>query len=281
MEKEHIDYSDLEYGSFEPSEFQSNVIQLTRAMPHNWLGKRLGYGLRKLVLNDRNMPFDVDVFGYDLRLYPYDNKCEKRAVCLPQFFDPDERRILKEFAGSKNSFTFIDLGANVGLYSLYMNSLNLPKFKCVAIEADPYIYQRLSYNIQNNNLAIEAHNIAVSDTNGHITLNINPKNRGENSIASDQGSGESINIPCKTLLDIMDDAKIRKADAIKLDLEGAEEAVLTYFFEVGVRERFPNLILIEDAPNRWDSDIYALIESKSYALTNKTKANRVYLLKNT
>ncbi|MAS87432.1 MAG: FkbM family methyltransferase [Micavibrio sp.] len=269
-----------QYGSYKPNALKQSVIGLTRTLPNNWFGKRLGFTLRKLVHGKNRLPIDTDVFGLNLRLHGYDNKCEKRVVCLPQMFDPEERHVLETAARAKGKdFNFIDLGANVGLYSLFMASLKLPNTKIIAIEADPYIYQRLRFNIDNNNLDIQAFNMAVSDTDGTITLNINPKNRGENSIIHAQGDGEKIDVKCQTLLSIMDTQNMKQADAIKLDLEGAEETVLTSFFAHAPKSRLPKLILIENAPERWESDIYALIEQQGYNLHFANKSNRVYTLK--
>ncbi len=76
------------YGHYAPDAQQARMIALTRALPNSWLGKRLGFTLRKLVKREKGMPFDIDVFGMMMRLFPYDNKCEKRVLCLPQLFDP-------------------------------------------------------------------------------------------------------------------------------------------------------------------------------------------------
>src|SRR3712207_8765815 len=55
-------------------------------------------------------------------LFPYttlfrsNNISEKKVLFTPQFFDPEELGILK--SRLKDAFTFIDVGANIGAYSL-------------------------------------------------------------------------------------------------------------------------------------------------------------------
>lgn len=272
------------YGTYAPNSFQKTMIGLTRALPENWLGKRLGFVLRKTVHGGRKTPMDISVYNQNLRLHPYDNRCEKRVICMPQFFDNAERFALRDFAKSKGEagFSFIDLGANVGLYSLYLSGLGLKNLRIVAVEADPYIFQRLAYNIQNNpqSALISLYNIAVADQDGTLTLNINPKNRGENSLSETKGSDfEKINVPAKTLLSLMDGEGLQAADAIKLDLEGAEDPVLTTFFKTAPIERYPTMIVIEDAPKRWAGDLFALLEKSGYDLYQTTDMNRVYVLK--
>ena len=65
-----------------------------------------------------------------------------------------------------------------------------------------------------------------------------------------------------------------------VDLEGAEEIVLTSFFKEAPKERYPELILIENAPDRWNIDIYALLKKEGYILDKATRTNRIYRLKN-
>lgn len=279
-----IDYSDAPYGAFSPSELQKIGICLSRILPYGWFGKRLGFALRKLVHGKTDTPLDMGVFGQDLRLYPYDNRCEKMAICMPQFFDPEELKILKSFAlkNHPDDFVFFDLGSNVGLYSLFLAGLDHPKMKIVAVEADPYIYKRLRYNVHNNNLdkKILAHNVAVSDQNGTLTLYLNKKNRGENSMHSLKGTDQEIvEAQSYTLLTLMEETDVMKPHAIKLDLEGAEEPVLSRFFEEAPENRFPDLILIENAPERWKFDLFELIEERGYILHKETRMNKIYVLK--
>ena len=93
-----------EFGAFAPSAFQQKIMGFTRSLPDTWLGRRMGFALRKLVHGGRQEPIDTDVFGLKMRLHPQGNKCEKRVICLPQFFDPEERRILEEFANDYQQF---------------------------------------------------------------------------------------------------------------------------------------------------------------------------------
>ena len=99
------------------------MLALTRAMPENWLGLRLAILFRRLIVGRIGEGCrDTTLWGMRLRLYPRRNGCEKNALFTPQMFDTMERRVLAEAVRRKRggAFTFVDIGANVGLYSLYL-----------------------------------------------------------------------------------------------------------------------------------------------------------------
>ena len=81
---------------------------------------------RRGCLAGRHDPIDIDVFGQcRARLYPRSNRCEKRVFLGVNSWDLDERTAISadmEASPSSPPFVFIDGGANVGLYSLYVAS---------------------------------------------------------------------------------------------------------------------------------------------------------------
>src|SRR5947199_3820472 len=115
------------YGSHPPDRLTRAVLGLTRRLPANWLGLRTSMPFRRIVidwLDER--PVDTTLWNARVRLYPSRNSCEKNALFTPQMLDVIERRVLaaaidRRLAEGK-TFTFIDIGANVGLYSLFVAS---------------------------------------------------------------------------------------------------------------------------------------------------------------
>src|SRR2546423_5863387 len=112
------------WGAYLPGAYDRAVLALTRAMPANWIGQRLAILFRRLIMSRIGEGCrDTMLWGMRLRLYPRRNGCEKNALFTPQMFDTTERRVLAEALGRKGKkFTFVDIGANVGLYSLYLAS---------------------------------------------------------------------------------------------------------------------------------------------------------------
>jgi hypothetical protein len=70
------------FGACAPNAFQRAVIGFTRGRKENWLGKRLSYFTRRLVLTGLNRPLDVETYGLPFRLHPTDNLCEKRTMLV-------------------------------------------------------------------------------------------------------------------------------------------------------------------------------------------------------
>ena len=112
------------YGSRAPGALDRFALALTRAMPNNWLGLRLAILFRRIVTTRLGRgALDTQLWGMRLRLYALGNGCEKNALFTPQMFDVMERGILADAIGRKrDGFTFVDIGANVGLYSLFVAS---------------------------------------------------------------------------------------------------------------------------------------------------------------
>lgn len=265
------------FGTYAPGPWQKTVMSLTTRLPANWLGKRLAFALRRLALPGKKRPFDVQLLNRRLRLYPYDNICEKRVLFTPQMFDADERTALADMARAKpDGFTFLDIGANVGLYSQFVAGLPGENTRIVAVEADPEMYARLCFNISaNDDARILALNCAAGAENGTLKLFIDTENRGENSAVIESATGQSIEVPSRTLLDIMDEAGIGTPDALKIDIEGAEYPVLKAFVEAAPKDRLPRMMIIENAPARWEGDLFGILERAGFKTRETTRLNRI------
>jgi FkbM family methyltransferase len=260
------------YGTYSPSGFQRAVMRLTRSVPETWLGKRIAFAARRLALAGLKSPLDIDVFGRKLRVHPEDNVCEKRVLFTPQFFDPVELQVLA--SAIREGFTFVDLGANVGVYSLFVAGLAGRKARVLAVEPQPEIYRRLTFNVAANDLGtIQTMQCAVADRDGTLDLFIDRGNRGQSSIA--MVTGEKVTVPCRTLESALVDAGFDRVDALKIDIEGAEDTVLVPFFATAPSRLWPSLILLETSSDRWKLDCVALCIEHGYRETHRTRLNVV------
>src|SRR5438045_9765302 len=191
------------WGSHLPDAYERAVLALTRAMPENWLGQRLAILFRRLIMSRIGEGCrDTMLWGMRLRLYPRRNGCEKNALFTPQMFDRMERRVLAEAVRQRRSaFTFVDIGANVGLYSLYLASCG--DVRTLAIEPQPGIVERLRFHLAANPAAkVDVLPIALSDRAGEATLVINDSDNGGTHVDKDDGrrdAGERISVPSQRL----------------------------------------------------------------------------------
>jgi len=262
------------FGAYAPSAFQRAVIGLTRTLPETWFGKRAAFAARRLVMTGLRSPLDVDVFGARMRVHPEDNTCEKRVLFTPQFFDPLELRVLADAVAAKgrSGFTFVDLGANVGVYSLFVATLAGREGRVLAVEPQPEIYRRLAFNVATNDLGtIRTLQCAVADRDGSLDLFIDRGNRGQSSIA--MKTGERVTVPCRTLESVLAETGFSRVDALKIDIEGAEDTVLVPFFAAAPPELRPAMILLELSSDRWQTDCVALCIEHGYTVTHRTRLN--------
>lgn len=271
----------IAYDRYKPNAMQGVIMAITRAMPNMWLTKRVAFLLRKLVLMRLKTPIDTEVFGLKWRLYPKQNLCEKRILFTPQWFDVVEREILRRYI--KPDAIFLDIGANIGAYTLYVSSLVGPEARVYAFEPQPEIYERLLYNLSlNPTHMVKALACAVADKDGEMTLFLNRHNKGEASVVllgqQDMADIETFTVPCKTLLTVIEEEALPRIDAIKLDVEGAEDLILAPFFRDAAEAFYPKLIILENARTRWATDLVGLLQDKGYRLIAETRMNLVFTL---
>jgi FkbM family methyltransferase len=265
------------WGAHRPDAYERAVLALTRAMPENWLGLRLAILLRRLIMGRIGEGCrDTMLWGMRLRLYPRRNGCEKNALFTPQMFDTMERRVLADAVKRKGgAFIFVDVGANVGLYSLYLASCG--DVRTLAIEPQPGIVERLRFHVTANpSVKVDVRPVAVSDRDGKATLVLDPGDSGGTHLEKPEGrleAGERVSVPSRPLLAVLSEAGITAVDALKIDVEGAEDIVLGPFLRDAPQALLPRLILVEDTRGMWGIDLFALLAGRGYTELQRSRQN--------
>lgn len=265
------------FGTFAPKGLVARIIGWTRCASDSFLGRKLAYALRRLGLNSlKGKPVDIEALGAQMRLYPDGNVCEKRVLFTPQYFDAQERELLA--ARIRDGFCFIDIGANIGAYSLFVAARAGRGARILAVEPQPEVFARLTYNIAQNPFGtVKAIACALADKPGELTLFLDPANKGESSVRILRSSAaQTVRVPATTLLALMQSEGYDRLDAIKLDVEGAEDLILEPFLRDAPEALWPGFIVIEDSRGRWQADLPGLLESKGYRLVTQTRLNLVY-----
>lgn len=268
---------DKPWGAFRPEGFLARVVAWTRAMPDTFLGRKRAYALRRLGLRLlKGRPADVEALGARMRLHPDGNVCEKRVLFTPQYFDAAERELLA--SRIRDGFRFIDIGANIGAYSLFVAAQAKSGARILAVEPQPEIFARLAYNIALNPFgSIKAVACALADKPGEVTLFLDQGNRGESSVRILRSTaGVAVRVPATTLHALAVSEGYERIDAVKLDVEGAEDLILEPFLRDAPETLWPALIIIEDSRDRWQSDLTTLLEQKGYHLILQSRLNLVY-----
>ena len=266
------------FGSFAPTGTVSTLLKLTRSLPDSWLGKRLAFTLRRLaVMRLQGNPVDTSALGARMRLFPYNNVCEKRILFTPQYFDAEERAVIE--ARMKDGFHFVDIGANIGGYALFVAGIAGQSARILALEPQPNIFERLAYNIGLNPFGtVKAIACAVADKDGELTLFVDKNNSGESSVKIVSGvpGASNIRVPAKRLMTLLAEENFKRIDAIKLDVEGAEDLILETFFKDAPQDLWPKLLLIERGGTRWSIDVPTLLRKSGYQLIATTRNNQIY-----
>ena len=280
------------FGARAPGWLDNSVIAATSRLPDNWLGLRLAIALRRIVTTHLAGDGGLDVvrWGLRMRLHPRRNGCEKNALFTPQMYEPAERvelaaEIEKAKAanqGADRAFVFIDVGANVGLFSLFVAARAGPNAQILAIEPEPQNLERLRFNIAANpGIPIRVVPLALGEKKGLVALEVDGRDRGgTRTRALTSMEGEKLNpeshaplVDCCTLLDLLRQEEISHIDALKIDVEGAEDRVLEPFFRDAPQTLRPNLIIIEDGRDSWRTDLFSVFSQCGYTIATRTKLN--------
>jgi FkbM family methyltransferase len=187
----------------------------------------------------REGPIDYRFRDMNYRLNIRDNTGEQ-GILLNADYNAEELAFLA--GGLKPGGVFVDVGANVGLFSLPLASVVGPKGKVLAIEPDPVIRKRLETNVAANDApAVRIVPFALGDREGEVSFIQDDRNLGHNRV----GEAGGITVPMKPMLTVLTEAGVAQVDAFKIDVEGFEDKVLNPFFETAPRSLWPRRVVIE------------------------------------
>lgn len=267
------------FGTYTPHPWQRLLLRFSQNQPVSWIGRRFALILRRLVLSKQTNCIDAEAEGLRMRVYVIDNVSERKFLFMPQFCDPAERAYVEEHLSPDG--VFLDIGANAGIYTLTAARVYArlgTTGHVLAVEANPTMQARLSFNVAVNGFdpQVRLAPIALSDQTGEVEFTISDSNLGESGL-NIPGSTK-LRVPCKTLADLLRDEGVHKMDGMKIDVEGAEDVILTPFFQEADRELFPGFIIIENSAYRWRSDLLSLLARVGYRKHSEHKMNLILVL---
>lgn len=248
-----------------------------QAMPVNWIGRRLALACRKIALAGGARMADAEVEGLKFRFYLRDNVSERKYLFMPQFFDAFERGLLR--LKLKADGVFVDVGANAGIYTMTAAACVGAGGRVIAVEPNPAVLERLLFNAALNGVSSRVTPVqaGVSDAEGQFSLVLDESNLGGSSLV-ERRSDKSISVPCYTLLQIAARAGIGKIDAMKIDIEGAEDRALVPFLQSAPDGLLPALLILENSPQAWKADLPAALRQRGYRQSAVTRMNQVWEL---
>jgi FkbM family methyltransferase len=258
------------FGAFAPTRAQTAII----ALAHCSRLKRGAFRpmLSKLVNRLRAGPVDVQYQGAPFRFYHQASATERGALFNPDY-NLDELDFLR--AHTPPGGVFVDVGANVGTYTMVLARHVGTLGKVIAIEPHPIIHARLAFNRAASGLS-QVHLVAAAagPSDGELMIETDGYNLGASHIVSGDRLGNAIKVPSMRLQRILGNAGANHVDALKIDVEGFEDRVLTGFFKEAPRGLWPRAVVIEHlSRNEWQDDCIADMRMRGYAETGRTRSN--------
>lgn len=131
---------------------------------------------------------------------------------------------------AKSANTFMDIGSYVGFYTLLAKTIH-PAICAIAFEPVPSIYQRLSAQIQINNLdgKVILENAVIADEmlrKVPFFVPTHPWATSASLVADFKAVTKEIHVQSYTLDGYIQSRNVEQVDLIKIDVEGAEYKVL-------------------------------------------------------
>ncbi|WP_249779806.1 FkbM family methyltransferase [Bradyrhizobium sediminis] len=258
------------FGAFAPNAAQAAIIRLAQR-------SRLKRGafrpmLSRLVNLLRAGPVDVHYQGASFRFYHQASATERGALFNPDY-NIEELDFLR--AHTPAGGVFVDVGANVGTYAMVLARRVGATGKVIAIEPHPVTHARLKFNCAASGYTqVTLVAAAAGPSDGELMIETDGDNLGASHIVSGDPAGNAIRVPSLRLQRILADAGVDHVDALKIDVEGFEDRVLTGFFEQAPSSLWPRAVVIEHlSRNEWLKDCIADMRARGYAETGKTRSN--------
>jgi len=198
----------------------------------------------------------------------------QREILLRHVWDPR----ITEFVLTNLSpgMLFMDIGANVGHFTLVAAQRVGPSGRVVAVEPNPSVAEQLRQNIARSGLsnvavveaacsgANERRSFYLADASGIGTT-------GGSSFSRQNAETDTcVEVACLTVDQLVESTKTTHVDLVKIDVEGAEMSVLRGM--TGTLKRFRPRLITEIHPKKLESfgtnpaDVIAFVEGFGYRI---------------
>lgn len=215
---------------------------------------------------------DIQIRSVKYRLNISNNMTDIKILSSSKEYDKEELDVLRQQC---RGGVFVDLGANIGYYSLALATGGADSV--LSIEPNPPTLKRLRFNIAINGLddRIQVAPVGVGD-HGEAQLFSTGDLGCASLLEKDAPNCSPTTIQTRPLLSILDEHNIQTIDGMKVDVEGLEDRALIPFFETAPKNRWPSCLVIEHAHRPdWKTDLIAYLLDQGYVQTNRTRANTV------
>jgi FkbM family methyltransferase len=257
------------FGTYAPGGWQRFLIGLAKkTVLHRGLFRDF---MTRLIMGDEGRPMDVLFRGCAYRLLGQNNLIEYGILLHPKYNGADIDFLLE---GAPADANFLDIGSNIGLYTLPLAKAAGSNGMVVAIDANPLMAHTLMWNAAASGIAnIQMFACAVSDREGRGDLVVRKDDIAiVNLVEKDDGA-----VPVRTLASIIAQSGIGSIYGLKIDIEGHEDKALVPYFETAPESMLPQRIVIEHPEPEQDyPGCEKVFAAKGYKLTGRSRNNSFY-----
>lgn len=210
----------------------------------------------------RNPVTLVHTHGFDIGLDPKDMGVSP-SIAVLGWHEMKTTELFIKLIGKGS--TVVDVGANIGFFTLLAARLVGEKGIVLSFEPEPASFSLLTKSVERNNFDnVKLFQRCISNLDGQRQLHLSvTHNKGLHSIATDLG-GPSIPVQSVRLDTVASGLRIGSIDLLKIDVEGAEPEVLEGAERLLSESRVRNIIMEWDHPETWArrNDILEMIFSR-------------------
>lgn len=185
----------------------------------------------------------------------------------------------------KQGFTILDIGANIGYYTVMLSKLAGDSGKVYAFEPTSHFLEPLRRNLAENHVKnVEVLNLGLSNNACEGVIDIGPSSASMHSPAGFDKVLSHENIRLSTLVDFVETNKITNIDFIKIDIDGHEPL----FFEGAwpvldsmspiILSEVSHLHYLEAGYTAWD--FFATVIEHGYRIYNENTFEQIHTKEN-
>ncbi|HUR67907.1 MAG TPA: FkbM family methyltransferase [Candidatus Thermoplasmatota archaeon] len=242
-------------------------MAITRRLPRAKGVGAFANVLKRIYARKPRAPVELEAHGARMLLDP-NEFLDREVIFTPQLYD---RRMLDHLRRHlKPGDTFLDAGANIGVFSLVASQCVGPTGRVLSVDADPRIFRILSQNLALNDARnVTAVNLGLGEEKGTLRFAYGTEGlRGVGSFLTDGRPGD-IDVEVRTLAEVASSHGFSGFTGAKFDIEGFEHRVLKRYLADAPRERWPRFMVVERLPHfveKAGGDVIALLQEHGYRI---------------
>jgi len=174
----------------------------------------------------------ISTNGYKIKTIS-DDKGISEELRIFKIHEPLTTELIKNIV--KEGMTCIDLGSNLGYYTLLESKLVGNSGKVFAFEPSPITYENFKKNLEINHITNVYHyNVALGNINGKIKFLVSKMSNWCRIVDDSKKTLDDniIEVPMLTLDDFSTKNKLEKIDFIRMDIEGYESKAYSGMTEI-------------------------------------------------